>query len=95
MEYVYSEDEGPIDSPHRKPTAVARPAGVSASSASPIRGPRAGVEYRRLAPEEIKAEQDKVVREVATVLNVPPECSNTLLTLFKQVQICFHDFVVH
>lgn len=80
VEYVYSDDEGAPDSPPQRRAASGAPA---VSTSAPGGGARTGVDYRRLAPEEIKLEQDKVVRDVATILDVPPECAHTLLILFK------------
>lgn len=42
-----------------------------------------GADYRLLAPDEIAAEQEKIVSEVAAVLDIPPECANTLLIHFQ------------
>lgn len=78
VEYVYSDDDGAPDSPPPRRAAAGGPPPPASGG-----GARTGVDYRRLAPEEIKLEQDKVVRDVSTILDVPPECAHTLLILFK------------
>jgi ariadne-1 len=42
-----------------------------------------GPEYRLLREDEILAEQQRIINEVASILEIPAECANTLLIYFK------------
>ena len=42
-----------------------------------------GGDYRRLTEQEIAVEQDRIIQEVANVLDMPPECARTLLQYYK------------
>jgi hypothetical protein len=83
IEYNYSDDDNVPDSPQRQPAVASRGGGASASSSLAGIVRSIGAEYRRLAPEELKSEQARVIRDVASILSIPPECANTLLNHFK------------
>jgi hypothetical protein len=59
----------------------------SSSSSSSLTGSvgvvGGGGDYRRLTEQEIAIEQDRIIREVAGVLDMPPECARTLLQYYK------------
>lgn len=49
----------------------------------PVASSTTAADYRLLQPAEIEREQQKVIDEVAGILDIPAECANTLLIHFK------------
>lgn len=56
---------------------------AAGSGGTPIRAGESKTDYRVVGTDEIRAEMTRVVREVASVLDIPEECARTLLLHFK------------
>jgi hypothetical protein len=89
-EYEYDDDDVPVASSARAGggRSSAGAAGGAGSSSGGVGGAaspplKPGQEYRLLHEDEIEVEMQKIVREVASILDMPPECATTLLTFFK------------
>jgi ariadne-1 len=54
----------------------------SSSASAPTGVTAGGGDYRRLTEQEIAVEQNRIIHEVANVLEMPPECARTLLLHF-------------